>query len=161
MTYLRARLNLISKAFVWERWKKLNRNYCSLWSERSYMQCAIICSYDDSLISNTSSHFTDICRGYFNLCKSLQTLLFSLISLQRRRQSTSLPRGIVLPRGKKSKDSLFSLLTEGEAVDLASDFGQIIKEERFFQTLCQSVEESEKQSVRYVYCSMQNTKWCQ
>ena len=64
-----------------------------------------------------------------------------------------------MPRGKKSKDSLFSLLTEGEAVDLASDFGQIIKEEKFFQTLCQSVEETDKQSVRYVYCSMQNTKW--
>lgn len=74
--------------------------------------------------------------------------------LKRRRQSTSLPRGIVMPKRKKSKDSLFSLLTEGEAVDLASDFGHIIKEEKFFNSLCQSVAETDKQSVRNAAISM-------
>ena len=53
-----------------------------------------------------------------------------------------------MPHKRKSKDSLFSLLTEGETEDLASDFGQILSEEKYFQTLCSTVDSEDTNTIR-------------
>lgn len=55
---------------------------------------------------------------------------------------------------KRTSDSLFTLLTEGEAKDLAKDFGQITKDENFFGKLCQNLHD--KQAMRWVLSSIKH-----
>ena len=71
------------------------------------------------------------------------------LTFKRRRQATELPPEIGLPKKKsKSRSSLFTLLTEGEASALSQDFGEITREEKFFHRLGQHIEPEIKQAMR-------------